>query len=65
MMTNVFWLKRKTGYSLLLLAISGLSILPFASFKYCNTVIGKFFRRSRGILPILENCSKFLLSTKN
>ena len=41
MMANISWLERRTGYSLLLLVVSGLAILPFASCQYCKTEFGK------------------------
>ncbi|XP_020628954.1 uncharacterized protein LOC110066092 [Orbicella faveolata] len=41
MMANISLLERRTRYSLLLLVVSGLSILPFASCQYCNTVVGE------------------------
>jgi len=40
-MANISWLERRTGYSLLLLVVIGLSMLPSASSQYCNTVKGE------------------------
>ena len=41
-MANISWLERRTGYSLLLLVVIGLSTLPSASCQFCNTDISKF-----------------------
>ena len=47
MMANISWLERRIGYSLSLLVVIGLSMLPSASCQDCDTHEGKFISTSR------------------